>query len=199
LTSRIPFIRVFASNGGSTQNWADWYANDSIVTIETEGVVGGTYLLVRPGSAASVQANALATIPSKDLLSFAQLIERANTLLNDAQGTLKEDGAKLVVALDTVTTTVSNANDVIAGIKDGRGAAGMLLSDDAFAKTDPRRCYIRHFKPPRYRLPIMKAGRGPAGMLLRDEALAGQVRDAVNKAQQRPPISITHLARLIRW
>jgi len=88
-----------------------------------------------------------------------------------------------VSALDTVTTTVSNANDVIAGIKDGRGAAGMLLSDDAFRKTDPRRCYIRHFKPPRYRSD-MKAGRGPAGMLLRDEALAGQVRDAVNKAQQ---------------
>jgi len=176
----------------------DWYATSSIVTIETEGVVGGTYLLVRPGSAASVQANALATIPSKEPTELAQLIERANTLLNDAQGTLKEDGAKLGVALDTVTTTVSNANDVIAGVKDGRGAAGMLLSDDAFAK-QIRADVTSATSNLRDIVSDMKAGRGPAGMLLRDEALAGQVRDAVNKAQQAAG-DLNHASvRLIPW
>src|SRR5512133_3226652 len=39
---------------------------DSLVTIETEGVVGGTYLAVRPGGAQSPPAVALATIPSKE-------------------------------------------------------------------------------------------------------------------------------------
>src|SRR6266487_4428865 len=36
---------------------------DSVVTIGTEGVVGGTYLSVRPGSAQARESAALATIP----------------------------------------------------------------------------------------------------------------------------------------
>src|SRR5215467_10565654 len=39
---------------------------DSLVTIETEGVVGGTFLSVRPGSARALPAPALATIPSHE-------------------------------------------------------------------------------------------------------------------------------------
>src|SRR5215469_13140560 len=38
----------------------------SVVTIDTEGVVGGTYLSVHPGSSRAPQAAALATIPSKE-------------------------------------------------------------------------------------------------------------------------------------
>src|SRR6266436_6043698 len=34
---------------------------DSVVTIDTEGIVGGTYLSVRPGSAQALQSDASAT------------------------------------------------------------------------------------------------------------------------------------------
>jgi ABC-type transporter Mla maintaining outer membrane lipid asymmetry ATPase subunit MlaF len=36
-------------------------------------------------------------------------------------------------ALDGITTTVSNVNDVVVSLKEGHGTAGMLLSDDALA------------------------------------------------------------------
>src|SRR5260370_1428759 len=106
---------------------------DSVVTIDTEGIVGGTYLSVRPGSAKAVQASAHATIPSKEPMELSELLTRGSGLLNDADGMLKQVGGKLNRALDGVTTTVSNVNDVVIGLKQGRGTAGMLLSDDALA------------------------------------------------------------------
>src|SRR4051794_33297643 len=65
---------------------------DSVVTIDTEGVVGGTYLSVRPGSAHGLPAPALATIPSRDPTELSELLVRGNGLLNDAQAILKDVG-----------------------------------------------------------------------------------------------------------
>src|SRR6185312_4302913 len=58
---------------------------DSVVTIDTEGVVGATYLSVRPGSAGGLQASALATIPSREPAELSEMLLRGNGLLNDAQ------------------------------------------------------------------------------------------------------------------
>src|SRR5262245_50531486 len=61
---------------------------DSVATIGTEGVVGGTFLAVRPGSAGSVEAEVLATIPSKEPTELSDLVSRGAAILNDAQGML---------------------------------------------------------------------------------------------------------------
>ena len=106
---------------------------DSIVTIDTEGIVGGTYLSVRQGSAQAVPAQAFATIPSKEPMELSELLSRGSGLINDADGILKVVGGKVNGALDQVTTAVSNVNDVVVNLKEGHGTAGMLLSDDAFA------------------------------------------------------------------
>src|SRR4029077_1773643 len=54
---------------------------DSMVTIETEGVVGGTYLAVRPGSIRAHPAAALATIPSTEPVELSELLTRGTGLL----------------------------------------------------------------------------------------------------------------------
>src|SRR6266478_2437986 len=77
---------------------------DSIVTVDTEGVVGGTYLSVRPGSAKGHQASALATIPSREPTEISELLARGNSLLNDAQAMLKEVGGKIGGTLESVTS-----------------------------------------------------------------------------------------------
>ena len=156
---------------------------DSMVTIETEGVVGGTYLAVRPGSNRGQPAAALATIPSTEPVELSELLTRGTGLLNDAQSILNTVGGKLGGTLDNVNTTVSNVNDIAVGLKQGRGAAGMLLRDDTLAKQ------IRHTVTTSTAsvdeiLAGVKAGRGPAGMLLRDEATAGQIREALKNVQQ---------------
>jgi len=111
---------------------------DSVATIATEGVVGGTYLLVRPGTAAALAAAPLSTLPSQEPLDMSKLLDRGMVLLQDADATLKEIGPKLGGTLDEVKTTVANADDVVTGIKHGRGTAGMLLRDQT-AASDVRR------------------------------------------------------------
>jgi phospholipid/cholesterol/gamma-HCH transport system substrate-binding protein len=156
---------------------------DSVATIGTEGVVGGTFLSVRPGSAHASVAAPLTTIPSKEPTELAELLERGSGLLNDAQGMLKEVGGKLGVALDGVTSTVSNVNDVVVSLKQGRGTAGMLLRDDALADRI-RQTVTTTASDVQEMVADVKQGRGAAGMLLRDAAVAGQIRDAIKNAQQ---------------
>ena len=156
---------------------------DSLVTIETEGVVGGTFLSVRSGSARGLPEPASSTIPSQEPVELSELLTRGTSLLNDAQGMMKEIGGKLGGALDTVNSTVSNVNDIAVGLKQGRGAAGMLLRDDAMAK-EIRQTITTTSASVNDILGGLKAGRGPAGMLLRDEAMVGQIREALNNAQQ---------------
>jgi phospholipid/cholesterol/gamma-HCH transport system substrate-binding protein len=156
---------------------------DSLVTVDTEGVVGGTYLSVRPGSTHAGEAAALATIPSKEPTELSELLTRGTGLMNEAQAMLKEMGGKIGGTLDTVTATVSNVNDIAVGLKQGRGAAGMLLRDDQFA-SQIRQSVTSTASNVDEIVAGIKAGQGPAGMLLRDEGLAGQVREALKSVQQ---------------
>ena len=155
---------------------------DSVATIATEGVVGGTFMAVRAGSPSAPQAAAFATIPGKEPTEIADLLVRGNTLLGDADGMLKELGGKVDGALNTVTTTVSNVNDVVVALKQGRGTAGMLLTDDALAE-QIRKTATRTMTDVQDIVADVKAGRGPAGVLLRDEEVAGQIRQTVKNAQ----------------
>jgi phospholipid/cholesterol/gamma-HCH transport system substrate-binding protein len=145
--------------------------SDSVVTIDREGIVGGTYLSVRPGSSEAPQADALATIPSAEATELSALLTSTAGLLDDVKGALKG-----------VTSAVSNVNDVVVGLKEGRGTAGLLLRDDALA-SDVRRTVTAAGSSVRDIAADLQNGRGTAGMLLRDEAVAGQIREAVASAR----------------
>jgi len=107
---------------------------DSVATIATEGVVGDKVLLIGPGSPNSPEAAPFSELPSKDTSDIADLIQKSTTLVTDASGTMKVVANKLTAALDSVTTTVNNTNDVVTGIKEGRGTIGMLLRDEQTAR-----------------------------------------------------------------
>jgi phospholipid/cholesterol/gamma-HCH transport system substrate-binding protein len=155
---------------------------DSVVTIDTEGVVGGTYLAVRPGTVQGAQAAALATIPSQDPAELSELLTRGSSLLNDAQAMLKDVGGKLSGTLDGVSAAVSNVNDIAVGLKQGRGAAGMLLTDDALAK-QVRQSITSTTTNIDELVAGIKAGRGAVGILLRNDAVSGQVQESINNVQ----------------
>ena len=106
---------------------------DSVVTVDTEGVVGATFLSIHPGSAGASPAPANSTLRSKPAVSTSDLLTRGLGLVDDADKTLMQVGGKIGVALDGVDGAVSNANDVLVGLKEGRGTAGMLLRDENVA------------------------------------------------------------------
>ena len=99
--------------------------------------MGDKVLLIGPGSPNSPEAAPFSELPSKDTSDIADLIQKSTTLVTDASGTMKVVADKLTTALDSVTTTVNNTNDVVTGIKQGRGTIGMLLRDEQTA-TDIR-------------------------------------------------------------
>jgi phospholipid/cholesterol/gamma-HCH transport system substrate-binding protein len=103
---------------------------DSVVTIATEGVVGDKFLLVHQGRPNIAEAGQLMTLPSKEPLDISDLLEKGAGMLQNADSMMKEAGGKLNGTLDAVTKTVNNADDIVIGLKDGRGPAGMLLRDE---------------------------------------------------------------------
>ncbi len=106
---------------------------DSLVTIDTEGVVGETFLSIHPGSPGAVMAQANSTLQSKPPINISDLMTNGLVVMNDADASLKQLGSKLNVSLDGMNVAVSNANDVLVGLKQGRGPAGMLLRDEKMA------------------------------------------------------------------
>jgi len=113
---------------------------DSVATIGTQGVVGETFLLIYPGSSHAAAASAFSLLPSKEPMDLANLLDQGQGLVRDvdvtvkdADGILKKTGGQLGPALDSAETTLANVNDVVVGLKKGRGSAGMLLQDQVFA------------------------------------------------------------------
>ena len=63
---------------------------DSIVSVETEGLVGDKFLLVRNGSDRAPEAQAGATLPSKEPFEIGKMLEQANGLLTQVGGTITQ-------------------------------------------------------------------------------------------------------------
>ena len=106
---------------------------DSLVTVDSEGIVGDKFVQIHGGSANAPEAAPSATLPSKEPLSLADLIESSSDLINGANRTMKGVQGKLDGTLDAATKTINNANDLIVGLEQGKGTIGMLLRDEATA------------------------------------------------------------------
>jgi phospholipid/cholesterol/gamma-HCH transport system substrate-binding protein len=106
---------------------------DSVVTVDTEGVVGNTFLTIHPGSPSASIAPTNSVLQSKAPITLSELLDHGLGVMNDADATMKQLGGKLNVSLDGINSAVGNANDLLVGLKEGRGAAGMFLRDEAVA------------------------------------------------------------------
>lgn len=106
---------------------------DSVAIIATEGIIGDKFVQIRPGSAQVAEATPGSTLPSKVAVDMNQMMEKSARLLDDTSNTIKYTSEKLNGTLDAATIAVRNANDVIVGLKEGKGTAGMLLHDEATA------------------------------------------------------------------
>jgi phospholipid/cholesterol/gamma-HCH transport system substrate-binding protein len=107
--------------------------SDSVVTVDTEGVVGNTFLTIHTGSPNAPIAPADSLLQSKPPVSMSDLLSRGLGIMNDADATIKQVGGKLNIALDGANGAVGNANDLLIGLKKGRGPAGMLLRNEKIA------------------------------------------------------------------
>ena len=107
--------------------------SDSVVTVDTEGVVGNTFLTIHPGSPNAPIAQADSLLRSKAPVTMSDLLSNGLSIMNDAHTTLTQVGGKLNTALDGANDAIGNANELLVGLKAGRGPAGMLLRDEKVA------------------------------------------------------------------
>jgi phospholipid/cholesterol/gamma-HCH transport system substrate-binding protein len=106
---------------------------DSVVTVDTEGVVGNTFLTIHTGSPNAPTAQADSILQSRPPITISDLLTHGLGVMNDADATMKQVGGKINVALDGANDAIGNANDLLVGLKEGRGPAGMLLRDEKVA------------------------------------------------------------------
>jgi phospholipid/cholesterol/gamma-HCH transport system substrate-binding protein len=117
---------------------------DSLVTVETEGLVGDKFLLIHSGTGRAPEAPPESTLASKEPFDITKLLEQAQGIMSQAsttitalQGTMKDVSGRLDTTLDTATGTIRNVDGVVRDVRAGKGTAGLLLEDKATA-TDVR-------------------------------------------------------------
>jgi len=124
---------------------------DSVVTVETEGLVGDKFVLIHSGTARAPEAPAESTLASKEPFDITKMLEQAQGIMTQASttitaldGTMKDVSGRLDTTLDTATGTlrtvngtIRNVDGVVLDVRNGKGTAGLLLEDKATA-TDVR-------------------------------------------------------------
>lgn len=91
---------------------------DSVATIETEGLLGNQYLAISFGSLNQAEVRDGDFIRSAPPLQMADLLYKASGLLSSSQ-----------VALDSVSQATAHLNSVSAKIDSGQGSVGALIND----------------------------------------------------------------------
>ena len=150
---------------------------DSLVSIETDGVVGDKFISIKKGTDQAAEIQAGSTLPSKEPLDIAALMEKGSVLLNDLHGAVASVNGAITdirgradVALESVNRTLNHTDSLIVGVRpavdkivgDGSqitGRVNTLVSD-------------------------LNEGKGTAGLLLRDEATKEQFRATLTNVRQ---------------
>ena len=91
---------------------------DSIATIETEGLLGNEYVAISFGSAKGVDVADGGTIGSEPPLEMSDLIKKADGILDSSQEALKN-----------VTHATASLSSISSKVDDGQGTVGALIND----------------------------------------------------------------------
>jgi phospholipid/cholesterol/gamma-HCH transport system substrate-binding protein len=143
---------------------------DSVATIETEGLVGGSFLGVGTGSEAAPLAPEKSTIPSKEPFQISELLQqmsdtvaKVNVIIDDLKGEVES-------AVKSIGDTVDNANGLIEAVSDDvktMASAGARISDDVAEMTEG-----------------VRSGKGTIGKLVNDDELYKRATNIAREAEE---------------
>jgi outer membrane protein OmpA-like peptidoglycan-associated protein len=91
---------------------------DSVVTIETEGLLGNQYLAISFGSGTSANVRDGDTLASQAPLEMADLLAKTSDILDSSQE-----------AIQNATRATANLSSISAKINGGQGTVGALVND----------------------------------------------------------------------
>jgi phospholipid/cholesterol/gamma-HCH transport system substrate-binding protein len=143
---------------------------DSIASIETEGLVGGSFLSVGTGSDSAPQAPVNSTIPGKEPFAIADLFQQMSETIKNVNETIDGLQDEIQNAVQLVGETVENANQLINDVSDDvktMASAGARITQDAADIAD-----------------AIRNGQGTIGKLLKDDELYRQTSAIAKSAEQ---------------
>jgi outer membrane protein OmpA-like peptidoglycan-associated protein len=91
---------------------------DSVASIETEGLLGNQYLAISFGSAGEADVHNGDTIASLPPLEMSDLLKKTSVILDSSQK-----------AIDNTTLATAHLNSISAKIDSGQGTVGALVND----------------------------------------------------------------------
>jgi phospholipid/cholesterol/gamma-HCH transport system substrate-binding protein len=145
---------------------------DSVASIETEGLIGGSFLAISTGSPQASQAPPGSTIPSTEPFQMAELFQQMSATITRVDGIIEDLKGGLEEALVSVDETVKGADELIDEITDEvrtMASAGARISGDIASITEG-----------------VRKGEGTIGRLVKDDEL---YRRATNIARQAEEIA----------
>ena len=150
---------------------------DSIATIETEGLVGGSYLGIGSGTDAAPPVGPDATIGSKEPFEISDLMQQMGDTITKVNQTIDEMKGDVSSAVVAVADTMGNANALITDVSGDvkkMTASGARIADDASHIAEG-----------------IRSGKGLIGKLMTDDelytratAIAQQTEQAASSARQ---------------
>ena len=128
---------------------------DSVATIETEGLMGGSYLGISTGTDTAAPVGPNATIAGKEPFDIADLMQqmgdtiaRVNVTIDELKGGVQDTVVSIGDTVDnanglitdvsadmkrlvaTAATITSDAAEIAEGIRSGKGTLGKFVNDD---------------------------------------------------------------------
>lgn len=130
---------------------------DSVASIQNDGLVGNKFVQVESGTDQSPQVPPAGTIQSREPFDIADMFARVNETIDLVNTTIKDVKVGVDDALTAVSSTATDAQalidsigaevrsitassqkvatdlqTIVAGVRQGRGSIGKLVTDDAF-------------------------------------------------------------------
>ena len=102
----------------STKSTHEIIKQDSVASIETEGLLGNQYVAISFGSAGQAEVKNGETIQSVPPLEMADLLKKTSGILDSSQQ-----------AIHNATLATAHLNSVSAKIDSGQGTVGALVND----------------------------------------------------------------------
>jgi phospholipid/cholesterol/gamma-HCH transport system substrate-binding protein len=143
---------------------------DSIASIETEGLVGGSFLSIGTGSDSAAPAPENSTIAGKEPFALADLLQQTSETIKKVNETIDDLKGDIQDAVQSVGETVENANQLIDDVSDDvkrMASAGARITHDAADIADS-----------------IRNGQGTIGRLLKDDELYRRATLIAKNAEQ---------------
>lgn len=143
---------------------------DSVTSVETEGMVGNKYLNIEKGSDHSPECPPGGTLPSEEPVEIGDLMRQGSGLVKTAQATIEDIRHRADGAIQNVTSLTGHADGMIVSV---RGDVKRITSNAAHMTHDASEITAG-----------IRAGRGVAGKLLTDKTAGTNVAATIAQAKQ---------------